>query len=52
MERFTLTFDIESLRVIDQALQSVPYKYSAPIIDEINKQISEQQAKDNDVSSV
>lgn len=51
MDQFTLTFDVESLRVIDQALQSVPYKYSAPIINEINKQI-EQQTQENAISTV
>ena len=42
MEQFTLTFDIESLRVIDQALQNVPYRHAVKVINEINRQIDVQ----------
>lgn len=52
MQSFTLTFTAEQLRVIDQALQEIPFKFAAPIVNEINKQIEDQQVKDNDVSSV
>lgn len=36
---FTLTFNQEQLRIIDQALQNLPYHMAAPIINLINAQI-------------
>ena len=35
----TLEFTIEELKVIDTALQEMPYKMVAPVISSINKQI-------------
>lgn len=35
----------EILRVIDMGLQELPFKISAPVLSEINRQISEQQQK-------
>ena len=36
---FTLTFTQEQLRVLDQALQQMPYYMVAPVINSINEQI-------------
>ena len=42
MDKFTIQFTIDELRVIDQALQNMPYKYAASVINTINIQIEDQ----------
>lgn len=44
METVTLEFNSQQLSVISDALVNLPYRVSAPVIDEINRQIIEQQA--------
>lgn len=39
MDKFTLTFTIEELRILDSALGNLPYKEVAPLINSINTQI-------------
>lgn len=39
----TLTFAPAMLAVIDQALQGMPFRVAAPVIQEINRQIAQQQ---------
>jgi hypothetical protein len=46
MKNYTLTFTGEQLRVIDQALQEIPFRFAAPLIAEINKQIEAQESHD------
>lgn len=46
MKSFTFTFTAEQLRVIDQALQEIPFKFAAPLVAEINKQIEAQKSHD------
>lgn len=42
MMNISLTFSQEQLRVIDEALQQLPYYKAAPVIVEINRQIAQQ----------
>lgn len=44
METVTLEFNSQQLSAISDALVNLPYRVSAPVIDEINRQIIEQQA--------
>jgi hypothetical protein len=39
---YTLTLTQEQLNVIAAGLQEMPFKHAAPLVAEINKQISEQ----------
>lgn len=45
METFNLKFTIEQIYILDKALQQMPYKDAAPLINNINLQIKEQQSK-------
>jgi hypothetical protein len=36
---YTIHFTQEQLGIIDQALQQLPYKLAAPMIDHVNKEI-------------
>lgn len=42
-DRFTLTFTLEQMRIIDVALGNMPYRESAPVIADINRQFIESQ---------
>jgi hypothetical protein len=46
MDSVTLTFTLEQLRVIDQAIQNMPYHLAAPIISSINAQLAEQRMQE------
>lgn len=39
----TLTFTQEQMQVLNEALSNLPFKFAAPLINDINKQIQEQQ---------
>ena len=44
MEKVIIEFNHQHLSIISDALINLPYRVSAPVIDEINRQIIEQQA--------
>lgn len=39
----TLTFTQEQMQVLNEALSNLPFKFAAPLVNDINKQIQEQQ---------
>lgn len=41
MDKVTLSFTMEQMRVIDMALSELPFKVSAPLIQDINAQLQE-----------
>lgn len=47
MQTFNFTFNAQQLSVISAALLELPYKVSAPVIAEFQKQITEQQGAEN-----
>lgn len=52
METVTLTFNVNHLSVISDALVNMPYRVSAPVIDCINAQIMQQQADEEIAATV
>jgi hypothetical protein len=36
-----LKLSVQSLQVIDRALQEMPYRLAAPVVDEINRQLKQ-----------
>lgn len=44
MEKVIIEFNRQHLSIISDALVNLPYRISAPVIDEINRQIIEQHA--------
>lgn len=48
---FYLNFDEKDLAIINQALNDAPYKYAAPLIDKINKQIKDQEDSQTNTES-
>ena len=46
MKEYLFTLSFEDLNVINNALQDAPFKYAAPLIQKINKQIAQQENKD------
>lgn len=42
---YTFTFTAQQLAVINAALQELPFKVAAPLFDDLNRQIKEQEAK-------
>lgn len=42
---YTLTFTEEQMAVLDRALQEVPFKFAAPIVQSINEQIMKAQVE-------
>lgn len=51
MEKVIIEFNHQHLSIISDALINLPYRVSAPIIDEINRQIIEQQAASEAIKS-
>jgi hypothetical protein len=50
MEIFNLKLTPEQLQIISAALVELPFKMAAPLIDEINKQLRQQQSEsENDL---
>jgi len=45
MECFNLKLTPEQLQVISAALSEMPYRLAAPLIDEINRQLRQQQGE-------
>lgn len=48
MTTFTLSFTIEEMQIIDEALGNLPFKKVAPLIDNINNQIKKANQTDNE----
>ena len=44
---YTLQVTEEQLVIIDRALQEMPFRVAAPVVHDLNRQIAEQQAKQN-----
>ena len=42
-EKITLVLTFDQLRIVDQAIQQLPFYVAAPIIDAIGQQVREQQ---------
>ena len=51
MEKVIIEFNRQHMSVISDALLNLPYRISAPVIDEINRQIIEQQATNETIKS-
>ncbi len=45
---YTLTLTNQQLQIIGAALSELPYRVSAPVIEEINRQLAESCADEND----
>ena len=51
MNEYKLIFDQEQLATINRALQEMPYRIAAPLIDNINEQLSNRRADNDDNES-
>lgn len=48
---YTLTFTEEQMAVLDRALQDVPFKFAAPIVQSINEQIMKARAAEAETAA-
>jgi hypothetical protein len=52
MKTFQLTFNQQQLQILNAALVEMPFKMAAPLIEEINNQLRQQQTEaENDLPS-